>query len=434
MRKQLNISDLINIDREYDIKMLNVLLTDQQFLNRIRKHIDGNLFDYNPHISFMLRVIKDDDGINNWDDLEFAIKHKLELSKADMQQLLDTVPQYKLESVGNTKIIEKTISMVFKQKQLIKIVKKLHEKANAGRIIQYEELEELVKIAKDVNDVEVVDLGNDDYSTLIKEYDDKISIGIDGLDITFNGGISRKDILVYIAPTGVGKTTCLVLAALGAMFDEKKCLHIFVEDEVVDIRRKYFAALTGIPINDINENISVIQARAKEYEPLMKNVKLVSTSGANVKISEIETFIDDYIEENGTVDVLILDYLDRVITDRKRGNKYEDQADVIKEIDRIAKKYNIAIVTAAQTNRGGINKDILHLDDIQGSIERVQQATHVVTIASPAAIRQVKAATIHVVKAREFNATGKVFTNILFDPNTLNVDCTDFITINEGLE
>jgi hypothetical protein len=39
-----------------------------------------------------------------------------------------------------------------------------------------------------------------------------------------------------------------------------------------------------------------------------------------------------------------------------------------------------------------------------------------------------------VVKAREFNATGKVFTNILFDPNTLNVDCTDFITVNDGFE
>jgi replicative DNA helicase len=433
MRKQLNISDLINIDREYDIKMLNVLLTNQHFLNRIRKHIDGNLFDYNPQISFMLRVIKDDDGINNWDDLEFAIKHKLELSKADMQQLLDTIPQYKLDSVGNTKIIERTISTVFKQKQLVKIIKKLNEKASNGRIIQYDELEELVKISKEVNEVEVVNLDNNDYNSLIKEYNEKISVGIDALDETFNGGISRKDILVYIAPTGVGKTTCLVLGAIGAMFEEKKCLHIFVEDEVVDIRRKYFSALTGIPINDINENIYLIEAKSKEYEPLMKNVKLISTSGSNVKISEIESFLDDYIEENGTVDVLVLDYLDRVMTDRKRANKYEDQADVIKEIDRIAKKYNISIITAAQTNRGGINKDILYLDDIQGSIERVQQATHVVTIASPAAIRQVKAATINVVKAREFNATGKVFQNVLFDPNTLNIDCTTQIIINEAL-
>ena len=86
MRKQINISDLMTIDREYDIKILNVLLTNQGFLNKIRKHIDGNLFD-NPHLSFMLRAIKDDDGINTFDDLEFAIKHKLELPPADMQQL-----------------------------------------------------------------------------------------------------------------------------------------------------------------------------------------------------------------------------------------------------------------------------------------------------------------------------------------------------------
>ena len=434
MRKQMNISDLITIDREYDIKMLNVLLTDQQFLNKIRKHIDGSLFDYNPHLSFMLRIIKDDDGINTFDDLEFAIKHKLELPEADMQQLLDTVPQFKLTSIGNTKIIERTISTVFKQKQIIKVVKKLNEKVSAGRIIQYDEFDELFQIAKEVNTVEIVNLDNNNYNSLIKEYDEKISVGIDSLDATFNGGISRKDILVYIAPTGVGKTTCLTLGALGAMFEGKKCLHIFVEDEIIDIRRKYFAALTNTPINDINENIRLIEVKAKQYEPLMKNVKLISTSGANVKISEIETFLDDYIEENSTVDVLVLDYLDRVVTDRKRGNKYEDQADVIKEIDRIAKKYNIAVITAAQTNRGGINKDILHLEDIQGSIERVQQATHVVTVASPPAIRQVKAATIHVVKAREFNATGTIFINALFDPNTLNIDCTIQIQINPGIE
>jgi replicative DNA helicase len=382
----------------------------------------------------MLRAIKDDEGINNFEDLEFAIKHKLELSEADMQQLLDSVPQFKLSSIGNTKIIERTILTVFKQKQIIKVVKKLNEKANAGRIIDYDELEELVKIAKEVNETEVVGLDNQDYTSLIKETNEKISIGIDGLDMVFNGGISAKDILVYIAPTGVGKTTCLTLGAIGAMFDNKKVLHVFVEDEVLDVRRKYFAALTKIPINDINENIHTIEAKAKQYEPLMKNVKLISSAGSNVKTSDIETFIEDFIEENGTIDVLVLDYLDRVVTDKKRGNKYEDQADVIKEIDRIAKKYNIAVITAAQTNRGGINKDILYLDDIQGSIERVQQATHVVTIASPASVRQVKAATINIVKARDFNATGQVFQNIYFDTNSLTVDCTDFVTINEGLE
>lgn len=433
MRKQINISDLMTIDREYDIKILNVLLTNQGFLNKIRKHIDGNLFD-NPHLSFMLRAIKDDDGINTFDDLEFAIKHKLELPPADMQQLLDTVEQFKLTSIGNTKIIERTILTVFKQKQIIKVVKKLNEKANAGRVINYDELDELVQIAKEANETEIVDLADENYNSLIKELDEKISIGIDGLDATFNGGISAKDILVYIAPTGVGKTTCLTLGSIGAMFDNKKVLHVFVEDEVLDVRRKYFAALTKIPINDINENIHLIEAKAKQYEPLMKNVKLISTGGSNVKISDIEAFIDDYIEENSTIDVLVLDYLDRVVTDKKRGNKYEDQADVIKEIDRIAKKYNIAVITAAQTNRGGINKDILYLDDIQGSIERVQQATHVVTIASPAAVRQVKAATINVVKAREFNATGKVFTNIYFDTNSLTIDCTEFVTINDGFE
>lgn len=432
MKKQINISELIKIDREYDIKMINVLLSNEPFLKKIRPFIDGKLFDYNPQLSYMLRVIKDDDAINNWDDLAFAIKHRNELTEADMQQLLDTIPQYQSTVTANAKIVEKTISTVFKQKQITKVIKKLNEKLTAGRLIEPDDIEELVKFSKEINEIEVVEL-LDGYSGLIKEYNEKTSIGIVGLDMAFNGGISPKDILVYIAPTGVGKTTCLVLGAIGSMLENKKVLHIFVEDEVIDVRRKYFARLTNVPINNINDNIPIIEARGKKFEPFMENVKLISTSGSNIKISDIENYIDEYIEENTTINTLVLDYLDRVVTDRKRFNKYEDQADVVKELDRIAKKYNIMIITAAQTNRAGINKDILYLDDIQGSIERVQQATHVVTVAAPPAIRQLNAATIQIVKAREFNATGTVFTNIHFDANALVVNCNEEIEINPGI-
>jgi len=431
--KKTNLTDLMSIDPEYDILMLNVMLSDPTFLNKVRKTIDRKLFD-NPHLSIIMGIISQTD-VTSWKDLEFAIKQEFGNDNANGQQLVDTLPQLMLENLGNTQIHKNNIVALFQQKKIAKLVDKLYQKNRTSIPITPDDLIELTNIFKECPQ-HTVDEWTNNIGDFFKENAERVSTGVHCLDQLFEErGISPRDILLYIIPTGGGKTSLLGLASTAALLEGKKVLHIYVEDESINVKRKYVTALTGIPINDINENTSTIHAKMEPLMPIFQNLMSVSSNGENITIPQIEEYIEDFLEKHLTMDRLILDYIDRIVLGGKgRLLAHEEQAEVMRQLNRIAKKYNISIVTASQSNRYGAKKDVIYLEDIQGSFVRTQIATHIVTVGLTPEMMKVKAATFHVAKARENGAAGTMFVNMLWDPNRLIADASETITLNDGFE
>jgi replicative DNA helicase len=429
MRKQTNLTDLMAIDPEYDILMLNVMLSDQTFLKKVRSTIDRKLFD-NPIISIIMGIIAQTD-VTSWEDLEFSIKQEFG-EDVHGQQVLDSLPDLKLEHLGNTQIHKNNIVALFQQKKIKKVLEKIYKKDKANMPIQPDDVIELTNIFKELPEHTIDEFTNND-GEFFKEDVERVSVGVDFIDHLFEGrGISPRDLMLYIIPTGGGKTSLLTLASTAALLEDKKVLHIYIEDEGINVKRKYVTALTGIPIGDINENTSNIKMRMEPFMPIFKNLMSVSSNGENITIAQIEDYIDDFLEKHLTMDRLILDYLDRIVLGKGRLGIYDEQAEVMRQLNRIAKKYNISIVTASQSNRGGDTKDIIYLNDVQGSIVRTQLATHIVTVAATSEMMKLNAATFHVAKARENGAAGTKFLNIHWDPNSLIVDANNTIILNEG--
>lgn len=81
-----------------------------------------------------------------------------------------------------------------------------------------------------------------------EDYRITIPTGADKLDDALYGGLAKGQLGVIIAPMGTGKTSATTgFAANAALHKCKennykgwKVLHVFFEDEDVDIRRKYY--------------------------------------------------------------------------------------------------------------------------------------------------------------------------------------------------
>jgi replicative DNA helicase len=430
MRKKTNLSDLMAIDPEYDILMLNVMLSDPTFLNKVRGTIDRHLFD-NPQLSIIMGIIAQTD-VTSWEDLEFAVKQEFGENNVHGQQVLDSLPELKLEHLGNTQIHKNNIVALFQQKKIKKVLDKIYKKDKANIPIQADDVIELTNIFKELPE-HTIDEFTNDAGDFFKEDAERVSVGVHCLDVVFEGrGISPRDLMLYIIPTGGGKTSLLGLASTAALLEGKKVLHIYVEDESINVKRKYVTAFTGIPLSDINENTELVKIKMDKYMPFLKNLMSVSSNGENITIAQIEDYIEDFLEKHLTMDRLVLDYLDRIVLGKGRLGLYDEQAEVMRQLNRIAKKYNINIITASQSNRGGGRKDVIYLDDIQGSIVRTQIATHIVTVGLTPEMMKMNAATFHVAKARENGAAGTMFVNMLWDPNRLIADASETIVLNEG--
>jgi replicative DNA helicase len=437
MRKHnlIGLDQMKRTDPTYDIKILKVILNDPQFLTKIRKDITPELFERQA-MAMCYKLIKAHSFINNIDDLVQCVE-QLDIDEQNKQIILEFIEELKQEYVGNEDIIKNFALKTFKFKQTAKAVKKLYEKTSNGIIPDESDFKEIIELQKSSTSISM-STPILTPETWVKEEVEKLSTGIPGIDLMYNGGIERKKVMLYIMPSDSGKSTILCMAAMSNVLDNKYVLHITVEDDRIDINRKYVSILTGIPISDINENISVIDSRYKSlYKDIMEgNMKVVDTQGEYLLMSQLETYIEDFIVEKGSIDMIIIDYIDKLkATDKLTGfNENADHKNVATGLLSLAIKYNVGIITASQINRGGDEKEWIHVSDVQGSVFRIQNAQYVISVATTTEFKKVNAVNVLSLKAKDFIRGPRQYEHAYFDPNKCVFDCFAKITVNEALD
>lgn len=360
MRKHnlIGLAEMKRTDPTYDIKILKAILNDPQFLSKIRKDITPELFERQA-MAMCYKLVKAHSFINNIDDLIECVK-QLDIDEANKLIIFDFIEELKAEYVGNEDIIKNFALKTFKFKQTAKAVKKLYEKTSNGIIPDDSDFKEILDLQKASTSISM-DTPILSPETWLKYEVEKLSTGIRGIDLMYNGGIERKKVMLYLMPSDSGKSTILCMAAMSNVLDNKYVLHITVEDDRIDINRKYISILTGHPISDINENVSLIdnQYNSMYKEIVEGNMKVVDRAGENLLMNELETYIEDFIVEKGTIDMIVIDYIDKLkMTDKVSGfNENSDHKNVATGLLSLAIKYNVAIITASQINRGGDEKD-----------------------------------------------------------------------------
>jgi replicative DNA helicase len=422
-------------DPTYDIKILKVILNDPQFLSKIRKDITPELFERQA-MSMCYKLVKAHSFINNINDLTECVK-QLDIDEGNKNIILDFINELNEEYVGNEEIIKNFALKTFKFKSTAKAVKKLYEKTSNGVIPDESDFKEILDLQKTSTGISM-STPILTPETWVKKEVEKLSTGIPGIDLMYNGGIERKKVMLYIMPSDSGKSTILSMAAMSNLLDNKYVLHITVEDDRIDINRKYVSILTGIPISDINDNISLIDTRYKSlYKDIMEgNMKVVDTQGEYLLMSQLETYIEEFIIEKGSIDIVVIDYIDKLkTTDKLTGfNENSDHKNVATGLLALAIKYNVGIITASQINRGGDEKEWIHVSDVQGSVFRIQNAQYVISIATTTEFKKVNAVNVLSLKAKDFIRGPRQYERAYFDPNKCVFDCFAHVSINPGIE
>jgi replicative DNA helicase len=436
MRKHnlVGLDEMKRTDPTYDIKILKAILNDPQFLSKIRKDITPELFDRQA-MSMCYKLVKAHSFINNINDLTECVK-QLDIDEGNKNIILDFINELNDEYIGNEEIVKNFALKTFKFKSTAKAVKKLYEKTSNGVIPDDCDFKEILDLQKTSTGISM-SAPILTPETWLKRETEKFTTGITGIDAMYNGGVERKKVLLYMIPSDSGKSTILCMAAIGNVLNNKYVLHITVEDDRVDINRKYMAILSGIPISDLNENTAMID---KKYQTTYKdiiegNMRVVDTSGEYLLMSQLETLVEDFIVENGSIDVVVIDYIDKLkVSEKITGfNENTDHKNVATGLLALAIKYNVAVITASQINRGGDEKEWIHMGDIQGSMFRVQNAQYVVSIATTTELKKSNAVNVLSLKAKEHIQGPRQYERAYFDPNKCVFDCFARITINEAL-
>ena len=416
----------------FQIQLLNNIVTYKDFANSIIEVIDPHYFD-NQYFRIICQMIKEYytkyEHTPTFNTLEQLTKSEISSPMAQ-KSILDTLEQVKnVADEGSIFVQEKSLKFC-KQQELQKVMVKTQSIIDKGDFESYDKLEEMVRGALQVGEV---DKGTADVffnldEVLNDDYRHPIPIGVPGIDNLLKGGLAKGEIGVILAPTGVGKSTFTTKIANHAFNLGYNVLQIFFEDNPKIIQRKHITLWTGIHPDDLTEKKEEVMEKVKQIQSTRKNKLIMKKLASDtVTMNQIKNQVRKMIAEGIKVDMIILDYIDCVVPDKNLGDEWKSEGSVMRGFEAMCHELDIAGWTATQGNRNSISAEVVTTDQMGGSIKKAQVGHVIITVAKSLQQKEMNLATIAITKSR-IGKDGVIFENCKFDNGMLEIDTEQSVT------
>ena len=334
-----------------------------------------------------------------------------------------------LEAIKNNEsqieYVKDTALNFCKQQNLKRELKSVQSIIESGEFEAYNKIEEIIQKALQVgisND-ETTDVFHDIDGALEQDFRQPIPTGIVGIDNLLKGGLGLGELGVVLAPTGTGKTTLLTKFANTAYNLGLNVVQIFFEDNPGNIKRKHYTIWSEIAPDQQPEFRDMVKEKVEEAQTRSKgSLKLLKLASDNVTVSEIKNKIRKMNSDGIKVDLLVLDYVDCISSDKStNGEEWKGEGSVMRSLESMTGEFDMAIWTATQGNRESISSEVVTGDQMGGSIKKAQIAHVILSIGKTLEQKEHNLATLTLLKSR-IGKDGVVFQNCKFNNEFLVID------------
>lgn len=413
------------LGHNFQLKILNLIITDKLFAQSIIDSIQSKYFD-NQYFKLIMQMMKEYydkyQSIPSFEGIEQLTQMEIssEMAKKCVIDMLRDIKEASFED--HLFIKEKTIKFC-KQQELKKAIRKVETILEKGDFESYDLCEEYIREAISIGegDEGTVEVFQNLEDVLKEDYRHPIPTGIDGIDNLLNGGLAKGELGVILAPTGVGKTTILTRFANTAFNMGYNVLQIFFEDNPKIIQRKHFTCWTGIEPQKLSDSKEKVLSKADEMKKNGGKLILKKLASDEFTIPQIKNQIRKIMSEGVNLDIVILDYIDCVIPDRSFNDEWKGEGSVMRRYEAMCHELNLVGWTAAQGNRSSISSEVVTTDQMGGSIKKAQVGHVIISVAKTLQQKELGLATIAITKSR-LGQDGIIFENCTFNNATLEID------------
>ena len=420
------------LGQTFQLQLLNQIVSDKDFAHSIVEVLEVNYFD-NKYYKIIIQMIKEYyskyECSPNFETLSQIAKSEIPQELA-RKIVLDTIGEIKIAPPEGSLFVQEKALKFCKQQELQKVMSKAQKIIDSGEFENYDTLEEMVREALQVGEV---DRGTGDVfenldDVLNDDYRHPIPMGIPGIDKLLKGGLAKGEIGVILAPTGVGKTSLTTKIANHAFNMGFNVLQIFFEDNPKIIQRKHFTLWTQIPPDKLQDHKEEVMDKVKEIKETMTNKLILKKLPSDtLTMGQIKNQLRKMIADGINLDVIILDYIDCVTPEKSFDDEWKSEGSVMRAFEAMCHELNIAGWTATQGNRSSISSEVVTTDQMGGSIKKAQVGHVIISVAKTLQQKEMKLATIAITKSR-IGSDGVIFENCKFDNEMLEIDTESSVT------
>lgn len=204
--------------------------------------------------------------------------------------------------------------------------------------------------------------------------EEKLEFDLDLFNKITKGGFSKKTLNVILAGTGVGKSLFMCHVAASTLMQGKNVLYITMEMAEERIAERIDANLLNLSMDELKVvdrkvfNTRLDKIAKKTQGKLI--VKEYPTAGAHS--GHFRALLEELkIKKDFLPDLIVIDYLNICASARlKMGsnvNSYTYVKTIAEELRGLAVEYNVPMLSATQTTRGGFDNTDVGLQDTSES-------------------------------------------------------------------
>lgn len=221
-------------------------------------------------------------------------------------------------------------------------------------------------------------VGHDYFADSVKRFEhyqekeEKIPFDIELLNTITDGGLPKKSLSVIVGSTGTGKSLVMGHMAANNLSDGKNVLYITLEMSEYATAKRIDSNLFDVDIknignmakNDYGSHINALRKKTmgrliiKEYPP------------ASAHTGHFRYLLDELkMKEKFQPDIIYVDYVNLMLSMRMKmdGNSYSYIKAIAEELRGISVEFDLPIVSATQTNRGGYDNSEIDLSNVSES-------------------------------------------------------------------
>lgn len=407
--------------KNFQEKLIHIMFTDRSFMDQMSDVFDGyflelkylrvfyeRLYDYRqkyqkqPSPEIMASILKTEID---------------EESEVVQKQVKDFFARIISSSIVEDEEYVKTTALDFCKKQKLK--EAIMKSVGLLKTSSFDQIKQVIDSAMKLG------LDNDfgyDYlldfeERFMKRTRNALTTGWKTIDDITKGGLGCGELGVVIAPTGAGKSMALVHLGAQAILEGKNVVYYTLEllDSVVASR--FDACITGVQLQELPSYKDLIYDRVKELKGKLI-VKEYPTKSANV--NKLKQHIQKLKTSGFEPDVIIVDYGDLLQPISSYKEKRIELETIYEDLRGMAQEFECPVWTASQTNRSGLNAEVVTMESISEAFNKCFVADFIFTLSRTITDKNNNTGRIFVAKNR--NGPDGIVYPIFMDTSNIKID------------
>ena len=424
-------ADFSKFGKSFQEKLAHLILQERIFCDQMQEVLSISFFELKYLQAFVRRIFEYRDKYETHPTYEIMATILRSQMEDESDAVCKQTRDFLARALASKEIREaeyiKDVSLDFCKKQKLK-----EAMLQSVDLLHHSSFDEISTI---INNAIKLGSDNDFGYEYITDFEERyvpkmrhpVSTGWKLIDDITNGGLGNSELGVVIAPTGAGKSMVLVHLGAQAIKEGKTVVHYTLELQDMSIGLRYDSCLTGVPINDlpvfkeeVYEKVSNFGGRLiiKEYPS-----KTASTNTIKTHLEKLKTRGID-------VDMVIVDYADLLRPKRVEREKRHELETMYEELRGLAQEFKCLFWTASQTNRSGLNAEIITMEAISEAFNKCFVADFICTVSRTIEDKTANTGRMFVAKNRQ-GYDGMIYPLFM---DTSNVKIKVFEPTNETVE